>query len=381
MPICIAIDGTQTITPHIRGARRYVSKLIEALINSKKGIDLKIFCNTFPRKIENGILADSQMYPTCFSGLPGRCLDKWWKHFSFPSIDFFIGSHDIFHAPTIHLIPPTKGKLVCTVHDLVPLIFPNQCSEEYLSFFTRKLNLIRDRADAVIADSESTKNDLVNLMDFKPEQVFVIPLAPSLPLLPPHFSSSAELTFEEHRITKPYLLYVGGPEPHKNLSTLIEVFKALKLKSYIPHKLVMAGENIAPVIYQDFPVLTVELGKDIVFTGYLSDEQLSDVYANADAFIFLSLYEGFGLAPLDAMQFGVPVVASRTSSIPEVVGTDAILVDPLNIEEIKQAIKLLLEDRRLRETLGKKGKIRAAGYSWESTASQTIAVYEKLIGI
>ena len=379
MPVRLAIDGTQAMFPHLRGARRYVSKLIEYLINSGKEIELKVFCNTFPKKIKSGILVDRDSVAIRFSGLPGRFLDKWWNRFSYPFVDLFVGSHDLFHAPTIHLVPPTRGRLVCTIHDLVPLVFPDQYSEEYLHFFTNKLKLIRQRADVVIADSESTKNDLVNLMNFLPEKVFVIPLAPSLHLHPDYLAPSADLTLEKHQITKPYLLYVGGAEPHKNLPTLIEVFKTLKQKSHIPHKLVMVGENVAAAVYQYRPALAAELDRTVVFTGYLSDEQLSDVYRKADAFIFLSLYEGFGLALLDAMQFGVPVVASRTSSIPEVVGNDAILVDPLNIEEIEQAISMLLEDNRLGENLRTRGKIHSAGYSWESTVSKTIKIYEELI--
>ena len=378
MPISLAIDGTQAMVPHIRGARRYVSKLIEALINCRKEISLKIFCNTFPKKLKGGILADAQS-PACFSWLPGRCLDKWWSRFSYPFVDFLVGSHDIFHAPTLHLIPPTKGKLVCTVHDLVPLIFPDQCSREYLRVFTSKLKLVRERADAVIADSKSTKNDLVNLMNFRPEQVSVIPLAPSLHWRPRHFFPNAEFALEKHQITKPYLLYVGGSEPHKNLPTLIKVFNTLKQESKIPHKLVMVGENIAETIQQNHPVLATELGGNLVFTGYVPDEQLPDVYRNADAFIFLSLYEGFGLVLLEAMQFGLPIVASNTSSIPEVVGNDAILVDPRDIEEIKAAILMIIHDKHLRNNLKRKAGDRARGFSWESTVSQTIAVYKQLL--
>jgi glycosyltransferase involved in cell wall biosynthesis len=126
--------------------------------------------------------------------------------------------------------------------------------------------------------------------------------------------------------------------------------------------------------------LARELDKDVVFTGYLPDEQLSVVYRNADAFTFLSLYEGFGLVLLEAMQFGLPIVASKTSSIPEVVGNDAILVDPLNIEEIKNAIIMIVEDKRLGESLRSRGKLRAASFSWESTVSQTIEVYKQIIG-
>jgi glycosyltransferase involved in cell wall biosynthesis len=379
MPIRLVIDGTQAIFPHPRGARRYVCKLIEFLINSGKEIELKVFCNTFPKKIRSGILAHGDSVTMRFSGLPGRFLDKWWSRFSYPFVDLFVGSHDLFHAPTIHLVPPTGGRLVCTIHDLVPLVFPDQCSEEYLHLFTGKLKLVRERADAVIAVSESTKKDLISHMNFTPDRIFVIPEAPSLHLNPHHLASAPDLTLEKYQIAKPYLLYVGGPEPHKNLATLIRVFKILKGESKIPHKLVMVGENIAAAIHHDHPVLARELDKDVVFTGYLPDEQLSVVYRNADAFTFLSLYEGFGLVLLEAMQFGLPIVASKTSSIPEVVGNDAILVDPLNIEEIKNAILMIVEDKQLGDDLRKRGCVRASAYSWESTVSQTIDLYKQLL--
>ena len=173
MPIRLVIDGTQTVPPHIRGAKRYVVRLIEALVNAGENIDLKIFCNTIPNKRKSSISVDAQISPTSFSWLPGRCLEKWWDLFSHPLVDRFVGPHDVFHAPTIHIVPPTGGKLVCTVHDLVPLVFPDQYSQEYVHFFTNKLAIIKRRADLVIADSESTKNDLVNLMNFRSEQIYV----------------------------------------------------------------------------------------------------------------------------------------------------------------------------------------------------------------
>lgn len=379
MPIHLAIDGTQAIFPHLRGAGRYVCKLIEFLFHSETEIELKVFCNTFPKKIRSGILADGDSVAIRFSRLPGRFLDAWWNRFSYPFVDLFVGSHDLFHAPTIHLVPPTGGKLICTVHDLVPLVFPDQCSKDYLHFFTSKLKLIREKADAVIAVSESTKVDLVRLMNFTPDRIFVIPEAPCLPLHPHSLASASNRTLEKYQIAKPYLLYVGGGEPHKNLATLIKVFKILKGESKIPHKLVMVGENIAAAIQQYHPVLARELDKDIVFTGYLPDEQLSIVYRHADAFIFLSLHEGFGLVLLEAMQFGVPIVASKTSAIPEVVGEDAILVDPLNIEEVKEAVLMIVEDKPLGDNLRKRGRIRASEYSWESTVSQTIDVYKQVL--
>ena len=379
MPIRLVIDGTQAIFPQIRGARRYACKLIEFFNNSSNEIELKVFCNTFPKKIRSGILADGDSVAVRFSWLPGSFLAKCWDRFAYPLVDLFVGSHDLFHAPSIHLVPPTGGRLVCTVHDLVPLVFPDQCSKQYLHFFTSKLKLIKERADAVIAVSESTKNDLVKFMDFSADRVFVIPEAPSFQLNTDRLASATHVTLEKLGITKPYLLYVGGGEPHKNLATLIKVFRILKKESKIPHKLVMAGENIVGALHQYHSDLTRELAKDVVFTGYVPDEQLPEVYGNADAFIFLSLYEGFGLVLLEAMQFGLPIVASNTSSIPEVVGNDAILVNPTDIEEIKEAILMIIQDKHLRENLRKKASSRASTYSWESTVSQTIALYKQIL--
>ena len=380
MPIRLVIDGTQAISPRIRGARRYASKLIELLSNSGTEIELKVFCNSFPRKIRTGILANQRSVPVHFSGLPGRFLAKWWDRFAYPLVDLFVGTHDLFHAPSIHLVPPTGGRLVCTVHDLVPLLFPDQCTKPYLRFFRSKLKLIKERAEAVIAVSESTKNDLIKLMDFPADRISIIPEAASFHLDPARAASPADLTLKNLRMTKPYLLYVGGGEPHKNLVNLIKVFRILKKESKIPHKLVMVGDNIEEALHQNHPDLLREPDKDILFTGYLPDEQLQEVYRNADAFVFLSLYEGFGLVLLEAMRFGLPIVASNTSSIPEVVGNDAILVNPTDIEEIREAILKVIKDETLRDLLRKQSLARSSMFTWASTASQTIAVYKQILG-
>jgi glycosyltransferase involved in cell wall biosynthesis len=165
----IVIDGTQSMFPALRGVGRYTLSLIRSIIDAEHTHDISIFYNTFKKKNGYFHFPSECFVETCVSGLPGRLLTGLWNRYSFPPIDFFVGSHDVFHAPTAHLIPPTKGRLVCTIHDLIPIRFPDNCSRAYLQSYNRSLELICERADAIITVSESTKNDMGAALLRRPE--------------------------------------------------------------------------------------------------------------------------------------------------------------------------------------------------------------------
>jgi len=176
-----------------------------------------------------------------------------------------------------------------------------------------------------------------------------------------------------------FVLFVGHLEPRKNLARLVEAFSILKSKTKLPHKLVILGREswgYEPVFEA---VERHNECSDIVFTGYVDEDDLPLVYNLADALAFPSLYEGFGLPLLEAMACGVPVVTSKVSSLPEVAGKAAILVDPYNVEEIADGLAAVLEDEALRQALINKGLDRAKKFRWEEAAAQIIHAYEEVI--
>jgi glycosyltransferase involved in cell wall biosynthesis len=209
--------------------------------------------------------------------------------------------------------------------------------------------------------------------------VSVIPLAAGRHYRP---LDEAEIypALKRHHIEFPYILYVGSIEPRKNLPRLLVAYAHLRRRGSTRWRLVVAG----PRKWKSGPVYDavarLELAEHVHFAGFVPEADLPALYNGADLFAFPSLYEGFGLPVLEAMACGTPVVTANTSSLPEVAGAAALLVDPSDVEEIAGALRRVLEDPALARDLRERGLARAAQFSWERTARATVAVYEKVLG-
>jgi len=265
------------------------------------------------------------------------------------------------------------GRSVVTIHDLSFLIYPshfNRTNRLYLSVFTRQAAA---RADRTIADSANTKRDVVRLLGVPEEKVAVVYLGMEevfRPLPPAEVDA-----FRRRRgLPERMLLFFGTIEPRKNLGTLLEAYAACK-QAGLPHKLVVAGARG----WQWEPVYAaverLGLRGDVVFPGYVSYGEQPLWYNAADLFVYPSLYEGFGFPPLEAMACGTPVVASGTSALPEVVGDAGLLVNPRSAAELAEAMRRVLADPDLGRALGERGLARARGFTWQTAARQTAAVY------
>lgn len=272
---------------------------------------------------------------------------------------------DIFHLP-IPTAPfwkkPKGSKLVITVHDITPLKFPHFHNIRREIYYKYILKHILSQADIIISVSKSTKKDIVKYFPILESRIKVIYSAAIIEY------TKAELPVR-YNIHDEYLLYVGTVEPRKNLARLIEAYNLLRPKE----KLVIVGCSGwgKKDLYKN-------KNENIIFTGYVPRADLNKFYSNAKIFIYPSLYEGFGIPILEAMKCRVPVITSNTSSMPEVAGDAAILVNPYSVEEIKDAMARLLKYGNLRKRLIKKGLRQAAKFSWEKTANETIKVYKEL---
>ena len=309
--------------------------------------------------------------------LPTRVLYALWTALGRPKVDTFLGGVDVYHA-TNYFLPPTRAaRRVVTVHDLAFLRVPELCSPKIRGIFSKRIRgFIRD-ADAVIACSEATRADAIELLDADPSKVTTVYEAVDEVFTPMDREAAAAYVAQHYGIRQPYLLFVSTLEPRKNVPTLLRAFA--QLKNDIPHTLVLAGGvgwNAEP-IFQTLAELN--LSSRVAQTGFVrSHAELPAFYSAADAFVFPTLYEGFGLSVLEAMTCGCPVVTSNNSSIPEVTGGAALCVDALDADGLANAVRRLLEDAPLRESMITRGREQAQRFSWKKCAQQTLAIYRQL---
>lgn len=286
---------------------------------------------------------------------------------------------DVFHSPDF--IPPLRrtGPSVITIHDLAFLIYPHFLTKDSARYYGQIDRAVR-RADRIIAVSESTKRDLVKMLGTPEDKITVIYEAAD-PLFRPEDRGEAlrhvQTLFD---IPAEFILFVGTIEPRKNIPGLLRAYRRLRDKYKLDPALVLAG---APGwLSDDVHKLVNELGlkSHCFFLGRVSNHDLFHLYNAAQCLVHPAFYEGFGLTPLEAMACGTPTVVSNVSSLPEVVGDAALLVNPEHDEEITVALWRVLTDMQLRAELRAKGLQRAAAFSWERAARQTMEVYQQAIG-
>ncbi len=284
---------------------------------------------------------------------------------------------DVVHAPVQVLPYLHRSRAVVTVHDLAFMLFPERyhsAKQRYLRHLTAAS--VR-RAARVVAVSTNTKADLVRLLRVPPERIVVVPngvderFQPVDPAVVRAFRARQQLP-------ERFVLYVGTLEPRKNLPRLVEAFA--RCREQIDARLVIGGSQ-GWMFAEVFALIErLHLQEHVLLPGYLAEDDLAAWYAAADLFVYPSLYEGFGVPPLEAMAVGTPVVASNTSSLPEVVGDAALTVDPTDVEALAAAMVRGMTDEPLRERLRAAGRERARGYSWRAVAKRMAEVYQQVGG-
>jgi glycosyltransferase involved in cell wall biosynthesis len=284
----------------------------------------------------------------------------------------------LFHA-TEHLLMPLRDvATVLTVHDLIFKLLPEHHKPLNRWYLNWTLPLYCHRADHVIAVSEATKQDLLNYYDLPEEKVSVIYEA-AAPRFTPQSQERQAQVRTIYGLPQHYLLMVGTIEPRKNLTRVLHAWTPLYQAGLVP-PLVIVGKR--GWLYDEFfeALTSCPVREAVVLPGFVADEDLPAVYSGATALIWASLYEGFGLPPLEAMASGAPVVCADTSSLPEVVGDAALMFDPFDEDALATVLRHISDDAELRDELRGRGFRRAQQFSWERTAQETIAVYDQLIG-
>jgi alpha-1,3-rhamnosyl/mannosyltransferase len=285
---------------------------------------------------------------------------------------------DLYHSP-YYLMPyrPTIPTVV-TLHDLIPLRYPQYFSLVQRLIFAATVRLATRAAQQVVAVSHATADDLQDLLGLGASRIRVIPEAAD-PAFHPRSARQIETVRRRQGLPERYALYLGSNKPHKNLSRLVEAWaKISDMQRATAPGLVIAGvwDDRYPEPRQRAAALGVE--ESIIWLGPIPEADLPALYTGATAFIFPSVYEGFGLPVLEAMACGTPVGCSNTSSLPEVAGDAALLFDPTTADSIAQALHRMLADDRLRRDLSERGLSRAGELSWERTAKETLKLYREL---
>jgi glycosyltransferase involved in cell wall biosynthesis len=285
----------------------------------------------------------------------------------------------LFHAPHYVLPPLVPCRSVVTIHDCIHLMFPQYLPNRMaLGYARTSMALAARRATRILTVSESSKRDIVRFFGTASDKIDVIYNAYDERFAVEPREEDVVRVRERYQLHDEFVLYAGNVKPHKNLERLIEAFSLVRSRGLDQLKLVMIGDEISKYTALRRAVHLHQLHKYVRFLGYMPEETLAVMYRLAGVFVFPSLYEGFGLPPLEAMASGTPVVTSNVSSLPEVAGDAAVLVDPYDAHAIADGVYRVLTDETLRRDLRKKGLARAGQFSWEASVRRVHKIYRQV---
>jgi glycosyltransferase involved in cell wall biosynthesis len=293
--------------------------------------------------------------------------------------DRAFGDVDIVHSTAYAMPDVDKLKTIVTIHDLSIYLYPHFHTDANYTFVNRNIHRAARHADCIIADSENTKKDIMRFLHVPEEKIEVIYLAASEGVSKRGDGDDMGRIRNSFGITRPYILAVGSVEPRKNLLRSLAAFKALtETDGGRDYQFVLAGGHGWKNADFFDALRKLDIPDKIVITGYVSEDDLQALYQGAVAFVYPSLYEGFGLPVLEAMASGVPVITSNVSSLPEVAGDAALLVDPLKVFEIFEAMEAITTSSQLRKELRVKGLKQSREFSWRKTAQKTLEIYKQV---
>jgi len=283
----------------------------------------------------------------------------------------------LFHAPH-YVLPPLVGcRSVVTIHDCIHLMFPDYLPNRLALGYARgAITMAARRATRVMTVSETSKRDILRFVKIPAAKIDVIYNSYDDRFAVVPCEEDVVRVRERYQLHDEFVLYAGNVKPHKNLERLIQAFHLVHARGLTHLKLILIGDEISQYAELRRAVHQHQLHKYVRFLGYLPEETLAIMYRLAGVFVFPSLYEGFGLPPLEAMASGTPVVTSNVSSLPEVAGDAAVLVDPYDPVAIAEGIYQVLTNSQLREELRRKGLARAREFSWEDSVRRVRAIYD-----
>lgn len=365
----IAIDASTISTQG--GPRTYVLGLLGALLAMDRENEYVVFYN------DSGQMG---RFPSAREiVVPGRSpLARLWREHVLVPLACKKERVDVLHCPKSAVPFFAPCPVVVTLHDLIPISHPETEKFAARIYWRIQIPIAARRSSHIITDSEHAREEIMAMFNVPADRISAIMLGFSPAMGGPAATGDGESVRSKYGLPEHYILYVGTIQPRKNIPTLLEAFNLLKREHGVSHSLVIVGRK--GWLYKELFDRISELGleRDVIFTGFVPDEELPGIYAGADVFSYLSFFEGFGLPPLEAMACGVPVVVSNTTSLPEVVADAGIAVEPLDVPAVAESIHKILTDPHLARTLRERGIRRSSLFSWERTARETLGVYRRV---
>lgn len=372
----IGIDAT-AVPPKPMGAGLYIVYLIQELGK----LDTPHMFVVFSQEYLRPYLADcdSKNIKIVWVKNMHPALRLIWEQIAFPSLVRKMGL-DLLHSPHYTIPLALSIPVVVTFHDLIFFIYPEKHTLPKRYFFPWMMRRSSKRAKRIVTDSESTRRDAMRLLHIPPEKITTVHLG--------YQDNFREIKDQDllnsirlkYNLPDKFIFYAGAIEPRKNVPLLLNVFENLVKQDY-PHHLVLAGG--LGWLYQEVldQIEKMQTKDRIHRIGHVPYEELPAFYNLADVFVYPSVYEGFGLPPLEGMACGTPVITSNISSMPEFVGDAGILIPPNDDEALLDALIQVIEDEALRQRLIIEGPRRAANFTWEQTAKKTLKIYEQVLSI
>ena len=288
---------------------------------------------------------------------------------------------DLFHA-THYVIPPLyRARAVVTIHDIIHILYPQFLPSRAALLYARvMIRRALRRADRIITVSYNSKRDLVDYFGIAPARIDVIYNGVAGRFHPGVSHAERDRVAGKYGLPRPYLLFLGGEKPHKNVRNVLRGFAEARRERALPHALVLAGPMPKNSSRVEALIAALDLGSRVLRPGVVPEEDLPGLFSGADAFLSPTLYEGFGLPVVEAMACGVPVLTSSTSALQEIAGGYAYLVDPMDVDAIARGIADLATDPARRAEFAELGKRRARDFSWDRAAEATLKVYAEALG-
>ena len=372
----ILIDYTAAITQGA-GIGRYTRSLVDGLARVDREDDFTLFSAERPSG-ERGFPSASR-FRTVSGPLDNRRMTILWHRLRAPiPIELFAGRADVLHAPDFSLPPTLRARTVVTIHDLAFMTHPECAVPSLRAYLNRVVPRAVRRADHLIAVSQRTADDMVELLGVAPKKITVIHLGVDPSVRRVEDQARLEAAVARYGLRRPFALAVGTIEPRKNFARLIEAFSLARQRAAGPAQLVIAGRK--GWLY-DGVFETVErlgLRDNVRFLDYIPDGDLPVLYSLAAVVAMPSLYEGFGIPMVEAMACGAPVVASAVGSLPEIVGDAGLLAPPENVEALADALTRAVGDEYLRAQMVARGYERVRLFDWDAAARQHVAVYHSV---
>lgn len=369
MKVCVDIQSA--MGRQRAGIGRYTRSLVERLGELSQSDCLLLFCFDFQRRGIPFPVKNSKQ--KIIKWCPGRLMRRCWNTLRWPPFDMLAGPADVYHFPNFIIPPLSRGRGIATIHDLSFMAYPRFAEDRNLTYLTALISDTASRADAIITDSTFSAAEISERLSVDMNRIFPIHLGISEKFAP----ASPEAVGRERRklgLDRPYVLTVSTIEPRKNIEFLVRVFEQMTGFDGCLVVAGMKGWKYEPILKR---MRDSSRARDIRHLEYVSDEELPALYSGAELFFFPSLYEGFGLPPLEAMACGTPVIASTSASLPEVLGDGALAISGFDAETWASEALRILSETSERQAMIERGLRQAARYTWRETARRTWEVYRK----